>query len=435
MSTSNWRIWPLIAALLAVLFISWNLSLLSRARGSQDRIGRQVDLLHELSDLNAAINQLSLVHRVDVNTGQSNWNTELEKVNERLRRTHAQYRNEPGMEPLPGLLMPVLHACDSLHAEVLARKSMPSDARMPEAVFQMMVQRGQKHVDQGQRKVHEQGLSNHTNALSARWDEAQALMFLACAFAVVFALLVGMTRRLLVESRLRAEQMQIAKKNLEHTHKELRETMLSKEEKEVMIKEIHHRVKNNLQIVKSLIRFQTDQVEDARVKELFNECINRVGAMALVHEQTYLSKDLANIDVKTYLESLVRDLIHAYAVGIRLKQDIDIQVRTLSVDTLVPMGLLINEIISNSFKYAFKGRNEGLLTVHLSGSEDGGLHLRIGDDGPGMPSRDKWDRPNSLGMELIQTLAGQLDARIDLMPVSGTHYELISDKLFKQKVA
>ena len=105
------------------------------------------------------------------------------------------------------------------------------------------------------------------------------------------------------------------------------------------------------------------------------------------------------------------------------------------VDTLVPMGLLINEIISNSFKYAFKGRSEGLLTVHLSGSEDGGLHLRIGDDGPGMPSRDKWDRPNSLGMELIQTLAGQLDARIDLMPVSGTHYELISDKLIKQKVA
>lgn len=137
------------------------------------------------------------------------------------------------------------------------------------------------------------------------------------------------------------------------------------------------------------------------MKELFNECINRVGAMALVHEQTYLSKDLANIDVKTYLESLVRDLIHAYAVGIRLKQDIDIQVRTLSVDTLVPMGLLINKMISNSFKYAFKGRSEGLLTVHLSGSEDGGLHLRIGDNGPGMPSRDKWDRPNSLGMELV----------------------------------
>jgi two-component sensor histidine kinase len=73
--------------------------------------------------------------------------------------------------------------------------------------------------------------------------------------------------------------------------------------------------------------------------------------------------------------------------------------------------------------------------VHLSGSEDGGIHLRIGDDGPGMPSREKWDRPNSLGMELIHTLAGQLDAHIALLPVAGTHYELTSEKLLKSKVA
>jgi len=433
--SSNWRIWPLIAAVLAVLFISWDISLVSRARGLQDRIGRQVDLLHDLSELNASLNQLSLVHRVDLHTGHANWPLELEKVNERVRRIHARYAAEPSIAKLPEALDPILHACDSLHSEVLFRKGRVSDARMPEAVLQMMVQRAQKHVDMGQRKVHELGLNSHTNALSARWDEAQVLMFLACAFAVVFALLVGMARRLLVESRLRAEQIQLAKRNLEHTHKELRETMLSKEEKEVMIKEIHHRVKNNLQIVKSLIRFQTDQVDDPRVKELFHECINRVGAMALVHEQTYLSKDLANIDVKTYLESLVRDLIHAYAVGVRLKQDIRIEVKTLGVDTLVPLGLLINEVISNSFKYAFAGRTEGLLTVHLSGSEEGGLHLRIGDDGPGMPSRDKWERPNSLGMELIHTLSGQLDARMELLPVAGTHYELISDKLLKSKVA
>ncbi len=435
MNSSNWRIWPVIAAVLVVLFITWDLSLLSRAHHLQDRIGRQVELLHDLSELNAAINQLSLVHRVDVNTGQNGWPKELASVQERLRSTHARYGNEPGVARLPGAITPLLHACDSLHQEVLSRRNTPSDARLPEAVLQMMVQRAQKHVDLGQRKVHEQGLSTHTSALSARWDEAQVLMFLACAFAVVFALLVGMNRRLLVESREHAEQVQLAKRNLEHTHRELRETMLSKEEKEVMIKEIHHRVKNNLQIVKSLIRFQTDQVDDARVKELFNECINRVGAMALVHEQTYLSKDLANIDVKTYLESLVRDLIHAYAVGIRLRQDIRIDVKTLGVDTLVPLGLLINEIISNSFKYAFKGRTEGCLTVHLSGSEEGGLHLRIGDDGPGMPSREKWDRPNSLGMELIHTLAEQLDAHIDLLPVPGTHYELRSTKLDQRKVA
>ncbi len=426
MSTSNWRIWPGIAAVLVILFISWDISLLGRVRSLQDRIGRQVDLLHALTELNAGLNQLSLVHRVDINTGQRAWDRELATVRQRLQHTHARYANEPGVQHLPELIAPVLNACDSLHHEVLARKSSPSDARLPEAVFQMMVQRAQKHVDQGQRKVHEQGLSGHTKALSARWDEAQGLLFLACAFAVVFALLVGMTRRLLVESRLRAEQIQVAKRNLEHTHRELRETMLSKEEKEVMIKEIHHRVKNNLQIVKSLIRFQTDQVDDPRVKELFNECINRVGAMALVHEQTYLSKDLANIDVNNYLAHLTRDLCYAYTIDTKLDLDIRINVPTLSVDTLIPLGLLINEVISNSLKYAFKGRKQGVIMVHLDGDEHGGLHLRIGDDGVGLPDRSRWERPQSLGMELIHTLAGQLDAHIGLVPGPGTVYELRS---------
>ncbi len=203
--------------------------------------------------------------------------------------------------------------------------------------------------------------------------------------------------------------------------------MLSKEEKEVMIKEIHHRVKNNLQIVKSLIRFQMDQVSDARTTELFNECVNRVSAMALVHEQTYLSKDLANIDVNTYLASLTRDLCHAYTIDTKLDMDIRIHVPTLSVDTLIPLGLLINEVISNSLKYAFKGRREGVILVHLEGDDHNGLDLRIGDDGVGLPDRSRWDRPQSLGMELIQTLAGQLNTTVSLVPGPGTVYELRSN--------
>jgi two-component sensor histidine kinase len=216
------------------------------------------------------------------------------------------------------------------------------------------------------------------------------------------------------------------KHDLERTNRELRETMLSKEEKEVMIKEIHHRVKNNLQIVRSLIRFQLDQVQDAKVQELFQECVNRVGAMALVHEQTYLSKDLANIDVNAYFDSLVRDLVSAYNIRLSLRMDVDIQVRTLGVDTLIPLGLLINEVISNSFKHAFKGREEGTITVHLSGTEEGGLHMRIGDDGVGLPESTRWDKPTTLGMELIHTLAGQLDASVDRLPTKGTVYELHS---------
>lgn len=434
-NSSNWRIWPVIAGTLAVLFIGWDITLISRTHTVQDRIGRQVDLLDRLGQLNSALNQLGLTHRVDVNTGQNNWPREMATVRAGLAATAERHGQEPGMATLPALLSKQLLVCDSLHREVIFQEQTSGHHSMAEAVFQIMLQRAQKHVDRAARSVHEQGLGLQTATLSRRWDEAQMILIMACMFAVVFALLVGMTRRLLVESRLRSAQLGVAKNDLEHINRELRETMLSKEEKEVMIKEIHHRVKNNLQIVRSLIRFQQDQVTDARTRELFHECINRVGAMALVHEQTYLSKDLANIPVNTYLDSLVRDLVSAYNIRKRLTMDIDIQVKTLSVDTLIPLGLLINEIISNSFKYAFNDRESGTITVHLSGSEGEGLHLIIGDDGVGLRSRDGFHRPNSLGMELIHTLTSQLDAEIRLMDGPGTRYELTSDRLAHAKVA
>ncbi|MBK7945301.1 MAG: sensor histidine kinase [Flavobacteriales bacterium] len=258
---------------------------------------------------------------------------------------------------------------------------------------------------------------------------------MACVLAVAMARLVGARDRLLAESRLRNEQLNEAHADLERANRDLRETMLSKEEKVVMIKEIHHRVKNNLQIVKSLIRFQMDQVQDARTTELFNECVNRVSAMALVHEQTYLTKDLANIPVDGYLNSLVRDLVYAYSVNIKLNMDIDISVKTLTVDTLVPLGLLVNEVISNSFKYAFPERSSGTIIFHLHGSEAEGLRMRVGDDGVGLKSRDGFHRPNSLGMDLIHTLAGQLDCDIHLLDGPGTQFELVSQKLARRKVA
>ncbi len=435
LNTSNWRIWPVIAVTLAVLFIGWDITLMSRTHVVQDRIGQQVDLLDRLGRLNSSLNQLGLTHRVDVNTGQNKWPHELATIREDVAGVSERHGAEPGMAELPGQLNKQLNACDSLHNEVVRCEGGFAQQRMPEAVFQIMLQRAQKQVDRVARSVHEQGLGQQTATLSHRWDEAQMILVLACMFAVVFALLVGMTRRLLVESRSRSEQLGMAKNDLEAINHELRETMLSKEEKEVMIKEIHHRVKNNLQIVRSLIRFQQDQVNDARTRELFNECINRVGAMALVHEQTYLSKDLANIPVSTYLDSLVRDLVNAYNIRKRLTMDIDIQVKTLSVDTLIPLGLLINEIISNSFKYAFTDRETGTITVHLTGSEGDGLQLVIGDDGVGMRSRDGFHRPNSLGMELIHTLASQLDADIRLLDGPGTRYELMSHRLHQRRVA
>ena len=436
MDPRSYRFWPMVATVLAILFISFDVHLVSRARDVQQRMGAEVELLDALGRMARSVNELSTIHRVDLHTGQDHWKHQLFALRADLERTAARFALEPGMAELPAALTLSLEQVDSLHHQALMEASIPEDQRTSQAVLQLVAMRASKTLERTARIVHEQGLSVHSGQLSRRWDEAQVLMFLSCLMAVVFALLVGMNRRLLVDSRQRGDQLTHAKQRLEQTNRELRETMLSKEEKEVMLKEIHHRVKNNLQIVKSLIRFQQDQVTDARTRELFNECINRVSAMALVHEQTYLSKDLANIPVSTYLDHLVRDLVSAYSVHHKkLRMDIEIHVPTLSVDTLVPLGLLINEVISNSFKYAFEGRDGGTIIVHLNGNESDGLRMTIGDDGVGLKSREGFHRPNSLGMDLIHTLAGQLDADIHLLDGPGTRYELVSQKLSKRRVA
>jgi len=419
---------------LVTVFISYGLVLVSRSSQLQQKITLEVQLLDELSRLSNAVHQLGLTHRMDVGTQQYQWPGEFARLQARIDSLEKRFNGSPGMKELPKELDRFLAQGDSLHREAMAAQGSWSEKRPAEVVLQFMLQRAQKAIDRTTRSVHEQGLGTHTTTLSDKWNEAQVLLVAACLLAVVFAWLVHASNKLLLQSRLRSEQLDVAKQNLERSNRELRETMLSKEEKEVMLKEIHHRVKNNLQIVKSLIRFQMDQVKDPKTSELFNECVNRVSAMALVHEQTYLSKDLANIDVSSYLAHLTRDLCYAYTIDIKLDMDIRINVPTMSVDTLIPLGLMINEIISNSLKYAFKGRKKGTIMVHIDGDEQG-LHMRIGDDGVGLPDRSNWERHNSLGMDLIHTLAGQLDTAIELAPGPGTVYELVSIRQERRKRA
>jgi len=419
-----WHTWPFLAGLLAVLFIVAGATVLSKARNVQERISEQIYLADELDHVRDALVSLSLTHRVGSNISPDHWMEERERLRSRVHSLHTKYLDAPGMELLPVLLEATLSRSDSLHHQARERRGSLQQRSASDAIQQILLRRAQQIVEQASRQLHEEGLAVHAAQLNHHWGHARLLLLAACLLAVVMAWLAGVSDRLLHESRLRSVQLDQAKQNLEQINKELRETMLSKEEKEVMIKEIHHRVKNNLQIVKSLIRFQMDQVKDPQTLELFNECVNRVSAMALVHEQTYLSKDLANIDVTSYFNSLIRDLVHAYSVGIHLRMDVDIRVSTLSVDALVPLGLLINEVISNSFKHAFQGRSTGTIIVHLDGNESDGLHLRIGDDGIGLPDKNRWSNPQSLGMELIHTLAGQLDVDVELADGPGTVYML-----------
>ncbi|MEX1133198.1 MAG: sensor histidine kinase [Flavobacteriales bacterium] len=421
---SSWHMWPVLAGLLAIIFIVTGITVLSKALTVQERISEEIQLTEELDHLRDSFHTLGLIHRVGSSNIHDQWYADRSRLDEQIEQLQTRYPDSPGIAQLPGLLRTTLARTDSLHRQAFERRSSLRDRSASDAVLQILVRRAQQDVDQTSRRVHEEGLAVHAATLNAYWSKARLLLLAACLLAVAVAWLANVSNRLLDKSHLHSVQLDRAKKNLEKTNKELRETMLSKEEKEVMIKEIHHRVKNNLQIVKSLIRFQMDQVKDPRTLELFNECVNRVSAMALVHEQTYLSKDLANIDVGNYFNSLIRDLVHAYSVGIELRMDVDIRVDTLSVDALVPLGLLINEVISNSFKHAFKGRSTGTIIVHLDGNEADGLRMRIGDDGVGLTDRNSWKKPQSLGMELIHTLAGQLDVDVELIDAPGTVYML-----------
>ncbi len=414
----------MLASAVAVIFIAYGVSLVSGARQVQSRIAKELLLLDELGRLGDQLQQLGLTQRVDASTGSRQWPMELERFQAATRNVVGRHPDAPGLEHLQGAMDRVLHQADSLHKQVMSSNAPWQEQYSGGVVTQFMLERARKVIEHATREVHEKGLGMHTNVLSAKWDQAQLMLVLACLFAVVFAWLVGVSNRLLLESAERSAQLESTQSDLERTNRDLRETMLSKEEKEVMLKEIHHRVKNNLQIVKSLIRFQMDKVKDQRTTELFNECINRVGAMALVHEQTYLSNDLSNIDVGSYLDQLVRDLCQAYTIDTPLRLDVRIEAGKLGVDTLIPLGLLITEILSNALKYAFRDRREGTILVHLEGDAMHGLRMRIGDDGVGLPDRAHWERPNSLGMELIQTLTGQLDARIVLLDGPGTVYEI-----------
>ncbi|MCB9197075.1 MAG: tetratricopeptide repeat protein [Flavobacteriales bacterium] len=202
---------------------------------------------------------------------------------------------------------------------------------------------------------------------------------------------------------------------------ELATTKLGAEEKEIMIKEIHHRVKNNLQVVKSLIRLQKESAGESL--EMLSDFENRVSSIALVHESLYASVDLSKVDVGAYYEKLINDLIDAYAVGQTIEKIITIDKLTFGIDTLIPLGLLTNEIVSNALKHAFKGMDKGQIYITLNELKDGKYYLEIADNGRGL-NKDFLNR-NSLGLELIDTLVGQLDGVKELTVNNGTKYVII----------
>jgi two-component system, sensor histidine kinase PdtaS len=206
---------------------------------------------------------------------------------------------------------------------------------------------------------------------------------------------------------------------LSQTNTQLRASL---SEKEMLLKEIHHRVKNNLQVISSLLSLQMGQQADAPTLEALRESQNRVRSMALIHEKIYQSKDLSRVDFGEYIHSLAQYLFGSYRANTdQVKLTIEVDPVALGVDAAVPCGLILNELISNALKHAFPNRRNGEICISMK-RLDGEIFLQIQDDGVGFPQGMEIEDTPSLGLQLVTTLVSQLDGTLELSRQPGTRF-------------
>lgn len=209
---------------------------------------------------------------------------------------------------------------------------------------------------------------------------------------------------------------------------ELQSSTISLKEKEVLLKEIHHRVKNNLQIISSLLSLQSKSIKDSHSLEKFEETRNRVRSMAMVHEKLYESKETSKINFAEYIKDFIEEVNRSYNLTegrVSLNLEINIgksQQNHLEIDTAVPCALIINELISNCFKHAFPGKRKGNIYLNLEKSGGHEYLIQVTDDGIGMPDDINLKESSSLGLQLVAMLAEQIGGDITILSKKGTTF-------------
>jgi len=202
----------------------------------------------------------------------------------------------------------------------------------------------------------------------------------------------------------------------------------SLKEKESLLKEVYHRVKNNLQVVTSLINLQVETIKDLSAKHILIESETRVKSMALIHEMLYQSENLSKIEMPKYMNGLLNYLIEAYSIDInKIKVITDVDQFDLTIDYAIPCGLILNELISNAIKYAFPNKNQGRIFVSLKKIKND-ITLTVTDDGIGLKETFDIDTVNTLGLRLIDNLSKQISGTMTLKKQPGTNF-IISFKI------
>ncbi len=235
------------------------------------------------------------------------------------------------------------------------------------------------------------------------WQRWESKLLIVIVIAATFYLLYRM--RLRGERRRRlALQRAVADRT--------KEIARERDINEVLLREVHHRVKNNLQIIVSLLNLQSRFIKDKSLLNAFSEIQNRVRSMSLIHQKMYQSKDLSTLNIVGYITDLSNSLISTYSLTGKIKLDIQVNLTRFKSDTLTPLGLIINEVISNSLKYAFRDDQEGTILVRMNRMPSGKLQMLIGDNGIGLPADFDFQSADSFGTELISALTEQLNGTI-----------------------
>jgi two-component sensor histidine kinase len=198
----------------------------------------------------------------------------------------------------------------------------------------------------------------------------------------------------------------------------------SLKEKEVLLKEIHHRVKNNMQIISSLLKIQETKLKDQSIIKAFQESQNRIRSMAMIHEKLYKSEDLARIDIGKYIKSLATDLFWTYNIS---PDTITLKIRVknvfLDINLAIPCGLIINELVSNSLKYAFPDGRKGEIVIDFK-YKNKKYYLTVSDNGVGFPKKVDFENMESLGLQLVNLLSKRIGGDIKLNFIGGTSVQV-----------
>ena len=202
----------------------------------------------------------------------------------------------------------------------------------------------------------------------------------------------------------------------------------SLKEKNVLLKEVHHRVKNNMQVISSILNLQSSYVRDTYALNLLKECQNRIKSMAFIHESLYQTKNFESVNFSEYVTTLSKNLVHTYSINTKkVKLILTLDELMLNLDASIPCGLIINEIISNSLKYAFPDNRDGIIFVTL-GVDKNKVKIEVGDNGIGIPENVDIKNTQTLGLQLVDTLVEQLSGTVKLKRSKGTVFSIEFNK-------